>query len=73
MLSGIFISSLFTIKTWKHSLIRMAHQREIVNGDAIEWLSHRSLPAKTGIFTSIPDISELPEIFSSGPQLKLEE
>jgi hypothetical protein len=50
--------------------------REIICMDAVRWLesfADCSLPKSYGIFTSLPDVSELPAIYGSGPTLQLRE
>jgi hypothetical protein len=53
-----------------------ASTSQFICGDSIEWLSRTendSLPAHYGVFTSIPDISELPGLFGNSFNLKVAE
>jgi hypothetical protein len=50
--------------------------RDVVVADSLAWmrsLSPEGLPPGVGCFTSLPDISELPTIFSVGQDLKVDE
>lgn len=52
------------------------YDREVHCVDALQWLSsfeNENFPQGSSIFTSIPDISEIPEMFSGGPTLKVQE
>lgn len=49
--------------------------REVCNTDAIAWLSNvesNRLPEKSGVFTSIPDIGELVDLFGGGPNANID-
>jgi len=65
-----FLMTAETITSTSKAKMKGSFEREIVCTDAVAWLKSSSVPLNGSVFTSMPDISELNDIFRGFPDIK---